>query len=128
MHNIDLVVDFIFLMDVLLMFVTSFINIRGIESFDSLEIFYQYTSTFRFYSDILALLSIGIIVNLIPWFYYFGIFKTFRVFRLGSMIRRANMDITQKTIANVFKLVFYLFFFLHFIGCYFWVVSLRNAP
>ena len=74
------------------------------------------------------MLSLGIIVEKVPQFFFFGIFKVFRVFRLGSMIRRANMGVVEKSIANVFKLFFYMFFFLHFIGCYFWYISKLNGP
>lgn len=46
-----------------------------------------------------------------------------RVFRLGGMIARANIDEVSKAVLNLSKLVFYLVFYLHLVGCYLWIVA-----
>jgi hypothetical protein len=51
----------------------------------------------------------------------FGMFKCMRVFRMGSMIARSTAESESKAFMNLFKLCFYLFFYLHILACYFWV-------
>lgn len=44
------------------------------------------------------------------------------------MIAKTNVDEASKAILNLMKLSFYLAFFLHGLGCYFWMAISYNAP
>ena len=63
MSALNLLIDFIFLVDIILMFFTSVINFRGRESYDSNLISTLYVSQFRFYTDVLSMLGAGPIVD-----------------------------------------------------------------
>lgn len=51
-----------------------------------------------------------------------------RVFRLSDMIAKTNVDEATKAILKLLKLMFYLFFMLHVLGCYLWIAVGYNAP
>ena len=51
-----------------------------------------------------------------------------RVFRLSGMIAKINADEATKATMNVTKLLFYLAFYLHVMGCYLWIAVGYNAP
>ena len=57
MAVVDTIIDFIFFIDIVLMFFTSCINRRGKETFDSYEIAVSYMTTRRFCTDALSLLG-----------------------------------------------------------------------
>lgn len=125
---LDSVVDFVFIFDIIVSFLTSIINNQGVESFDSLEIAIDYVSQFRFYTDVLSSFGASFIIKFLPQLRPFGYIKLLRVFRLGGMISRANIDETTKALLNLSKLIFYLVFYLHLVGCYLFVVTSWNAP
>ena len=125
---LDLVVDVIFVIDICLMFISTKINNKGKEIFDPYEIAKLYTSTRRFKFDFLSILGTQVFVNVSHFFKYFGFFKISRVFRLSEMIKRANTDTDKKALLNLIKLVFYLFFYLHLLACYKWIMLKDNGP
>jgi hypothetical protein len=125
---LDSFVDFVFIFDIILSFFTSIINNQGVESFDSLEIAIEYVSQFRFYTDVLSSFGASFLVNIVPELRPFGYIKLLRVFRLGGMISRANIDESTKALLNLSKLIFYLVFYLHLVGCYLFLVTSWNAP
>ena len=124
---LDSYVDFVFIFDIILSFFTSIINNQGIESYDSYEIAKDYVSQFRFYTDVLSSFGASFLVNIVPELRPFGYIKLLRVFRLGNMIARANIDVTTKAMLNLSKLIFYLMFYLHLVGCYLYIVTSWNA-
>lgn len=67
-------------------------------------------------------------VEISPLFEPFGLIKMLRVFRLSKMIAGANIDEVTKAIANLSKLAFYLAFYLHLVGCYWWICTGWAAP
>jgi len=87
----DQIVDGIFFLDMLLMFVTSFMNKRGEEELDSKEIAKKYMSSIRFHTDFLAILGNSYLSAKIESFKAFGFFKIIRVLRLGGIIARLNI-------------------------------------
>lgn len=119
----DSIVDFVFIFDIVLSFFTSIINKKGVESFDSKEIAKNYVQQFRFYADILSSLGASFFVKISKSLQIFGYVKMLRVFRLGGMIARANIDEVNKAVLNLSKLTFYLMFYLHLVGCYLWIVT-----
>ena len=44
-----------------------------------------------------------------------------RVFRISTLIAESTVDEVTKALMNLIKLMFYLMFFLHCLGCYFWI-------
>jgi hypothetical protein len=61
-------------------------------------------------------------------FAFFGLFKMMRVFRIGGMIAKANVDIATKASMNLLKLSLYIVFYIHCLGCYMWIIFSFNAP
>lgn len=126
--SFDTFIDLVFVFDIILMFFTSVINKRGLETFDTEEIRKIYTSKFRFYADCLSLLGSGIFQNINKFFSLFGLFKVIRVFRIGPMIAKSNIDERTKGVLNLMKLIFYLYFYLHCLSCYFWLALSFQSP
>ena len=125
---VDTLIDIVFLVDIVLMFLTSTINERGKPLFDSRHIAAQYTKTFRFYLDFLSLFGAGVFESIHPYFKLFGFFKMFRVFRISKMIQECTANETTKALLNLAKLMLYLVFYLHGLGCYWWITISFNAP
>ena len=59
-RTFDLIVDVIFCFDIILMFLTSYLSKDGEEISDNFRIANQYTSSFRFYTDLFSLLGMNI--------------------------------------------------------------------
>jgi hypothetical protein len=43
------------------------------------------------------------------------------LFKMGEMIRTSNGTKSEKAVLNIGKLIIYLLFFMHFMGCYYWI-------
>ena len=52
----------------------------------------------------------------------------FRVFRISKMIQESTVDEASKAVMNLAKLMLYLVFYLHCLGCYWWIALLLNSP
>lgn len=124
---LDYLIDVVFLTDIILGFFTTVPDQRGKESWDSRLIYFIYTSTRRFYLDCLSILGSGVFMSISPYFQNFGYIKMLRVFRLSNMIAKTNADEASKAILNLFKIMFYLAFYLHVMGCYLWIAVGYNA-
>ena len=123
----DNIVDFIFIIDMMLMFMTSYLNKRGIEVFNSHSIANKYIMSLRFVADALAILGTGLITAFVPQFKLFGFFKMFRIMRLGTLITKMNVPEHVKALMNLTKLCFYLCLGVHVIGCgWFFVCSINK--
>jgi len=118
---VDTLIDLAFVVDIGLMFMTSIMTNKGQESFNQEEISDAYTGTLRFYVDCISLLGADIFSGISRFMSLFGLFKLMRVFRMGQMISNSTAEKTTKATLNLFKLTFYLFFYLHLIACYFWI-------
>lgn len=105
-----------FIVDIIVMFFTSFLDISGKEINDSLLIAKAYTKSRRFVTDFCSLLSLH------PSLQLFGFLKMLRVFRLGSIIKRSTAAPLVKQIAELCKISFYLILWLHVSGCFLWYV------
>lgn len=125
---LDYFIDFVFLTDIILGFITTVTDSRGKESYDSRLIYLLYTSTRRFLLDVLSMLGSGVFVAINSNFASFGYIKMLRVFRLSDMIAKTNVDEATKAILKLLKIMFYLFFMLHVLGCYMWIAVCYNAP
>ena len=74
------------------------------------------------------MLGAGPIVDLNNVFSLFGFLKMLRVFRLGKMISKTNLQSEVKAVLNLMKLVFYLLLYVHGVGCFWWLTCTMGYP
>lgn len=91
-------------------------------------IFKIYTNTWRFFFDSLSLLGNRVFTLINNNFKFFKLFKALRVFRIGQYIRKSPVPYTVKVTANIFKMVLYQFFYLHWLACFTNYVIFFNGP
>lgn len=115
-------VDIIFLIDIIVMFFTSYLDKKGHECRNSREIANNYISQLRFKVDCLSLIGTDAFAWIHRYAKLFGLFKLMRVFRLGNLINQSNTNKQSKAVLNLGKIGFYLFFYLHVLSCYWWLV------
>jgi type IV secretory pathway TrbL component len=72
------------------------------------------------------MLGMSFITDMLPFMKVFGFLKMARVFRLGTIIAKSNIDKNLKAILNLLKLLFYLGIFLHTVGCFLYIVVAAN--
>ena len=123
----DQFIDYVFLLDFILMFLTSYLSNDGNEIKDSLRIGKKYTSTTRFYTDFLSILGMEQFTSLSPNLKILGLFKILRVFRINVFIKRLNIDAVNKSYLNLCRLTFLLFLYLHCVGCFLWTFVKINV-
>lgn len=114
-------IDMCFALDIILTFNTSVLTKKGVESFDSKVISDSYVGTSRFFIDVLSLLGAEILSGISYYMSLLGILKIARVFRITTLIRNLTVDKQTKAALNLGKILFYLVFYVHFMGCYLWV-------
>ena len=100
----------------------------GQECKDFSMISTNFRGTMRFYTDLLSIFGAKPFQAIHRYFNFFGLFKLFRVKRIGVMIAQANVDDITKALMNLAKIFFYLFFYLHLVACYWWIFLGTNAP
>jgi hypothetical protein len=76
--------------------------------------------------DLCAVLGTNVVTSIWPGLKIFGIFKLSRVLRLGNMISKMNVPEEVKALMNLGKLTFYLYMFMHVLGCAFYMVIVLN--
>jgi hypothetical protein len=121
-HTSEYFVDSCFIVDIFLMFFTSYQNKEGKEVKKNLMIWGAYVGSPRFLTDFFSLFA------LIPddRFKIFGFLKMLRVFRLSFLIKRLNVRPDIKNFYLLAKVSFYLFLWLHVQGCFLWAVVVIN--
>ena len=87
----DNLVDCCFLVDILLMFSCSFVNKKGKEISEPKLIAIDYITSRRFALDSLSMLGASFISYFAPALSLFGFLKVTRVFRMGTLIAKANV-------------------------------------
>jgi hypothetical protein len=117
----ETIIDVIFLLDVIFMFFTSFVDHKGTENFFKDEIAMNYITRVRFIVDCLALVGSKPFQDIHRFIALFGLFKVFRVFRIGQMISHSNVEDESKALLNMLKLFFYLLLYIHILACALWV-------
>jgi hypothetical protein len=75
----DIFVDILFIVDMVLMFMTSFQDNKGQHITDQKEIAKNYMRTKRFIFDVLAILGTDVFSLINPVFKFFGLFKLTRI-------------------------------------------------
>lgn len=115
-----------FILDMGLMFTTSYINSQGVEISNSPKIALQYLLSTRFLFDLFAVLGSGVITYFEPKMKVFGIFKLLRIVRLGTLIARLNFHEETKALLNLMKLTFFLCLLVHFSSCFWFLICKAN--
>lgn len=123
----DFLIDLCFLVDMILMCITSVRDQAGREVFDSFLITVRYVKTLRFVCDLGALLGTGVITNYVPEFVFLGYLKLTRVLRLTYLLQRSNLTMQVKITLNLMKLLLYLLLFFHILCCLLWMVVDINS-
>jgi len=85
-------IDVAFIVDMVVMCLTSYMDHRGKEIKNSNKIIFRYITSSRFVSDFLAILGTGFLTYFYPKMKIFGIFKISRIFRLGTMLTMSQMS------------------------------------
>ena len=126
-------IDFIFIMDVVVTFRSSYQNSRtGDEVFDCKLIAINYIKG-RFLIDILASLPLDFISWIFlaemdsTWmFQLFGLLKLIRILRLSRLIAFLNLKQDLKMQLKLGKLMFFLILYIHFQGCIWYFIVSQN--
>ena len=122
-------IDFVYIVDLVLMFFTSVIDKQGKETFNSHIIAARVITTPSVYIDALSLIGTdfhnGSTRHNLK---YFALLKTYRLFRIGGIISSLNVVKSIKDIMQLIKLIFYLCFYLWALTCGLWWTITKNAP
>ena len=122
------IIDFLFFMDIVVNFRTSFIHSKtGEEIFTKKEIIKNYLKR-RFWVDLLATIPFDTIGSLMfssantSLLQLFSLLKLARVLRLSRIIAYLNVGNEIKMSLKLFKLVFFLLLYLHCLGCAWYLI------
>ena len=125
---LDLLIDLVFLVDMILMFFTSFRNRFGEEVRDQVQIAINYLKQKRFLFDLCSVLGTNIFTIFIPLLKVFKFFKIVRIFRIKNFIQSLNLPKGVKSILKIIKITFYTLILMHVYAClWYWVVKDRGS-
>lgn len=123
------VIDFLFLMDIVVAFRTTYFDIHsGEEVFESKKTAIVYLKS-RFFIDFISTIPVDTISEYIfntknKNLALFSTLKLVRVSRVSRMITRLNVARETKHVLKLMQLVFYLIMYLHILGCvWFYIVN-----
>ena len=88
---IDVIIELLFVADIIIMFLSSYMDKMGHEECRIIQIAKNYISMPKFYIDVLSLLGNGIFTNMFAWFQLFGYLKIVRVTRLNAIIAKMKI-------------------------------------
>ena len=126
------VIDIIFLLDIFIVFRTTFINSNnGSEIVEPHSIAWNYTKG-QLTIDVLATIPLDSFTALFfansVYFQGFGILKLIRVLRLSRIISYMRVVETVKASLRLIKLIFYLILYVHCVGCaWFFTVKVHET-
>lgn len=117
--GISLCVDFLFIIDILVQFRTTYFSVEGEEVTDWKKIAKRYIKG-MFFIDLIAT---------IPWGFFgekvlklLKIFKVTRITRFTKVIQKLELKEDQKAMVKIFKLILTLLLIMHIIGCIWYVI------
>ena len=122
-HILTRVIDFLFLIDMMINFRTAFINDLGDEITCPKLIAINYLK-FYFWMDLIATIPIDDLIALIykhnEMLQLFGVLKLGRLLKLKKIISYLNVVDEIKQILNLMKLIFFLVIYMHCFACCWW--------
>ena len=126
----NLVFGFLFFLDILISFRTSFFNQNtGEEVLAPKQIAVNYLSSFRFQVDLISAIPFDLILL---WFIdaetahrfkITSLIKLLRVFRISAMITYMNTTEDVKLLLELCKLLFFLLLYIHCTACLIYLVA-----
>ena len=127
----DYFIDFLFLIDIIVAFRTTFFNKVGDEVYNGWQIAANYIFGGRFFLDLLASLPFAEMFS-VGSLEIFGILKLTRITRIGKIIAKLDLRDDSKAMVKVGQLLFFLIIYLHCLGCMWFAIvtseSLWIAP
>lgn len=127
LYNVtSVLIDIIFLFDILLQFRTTYFSVEGEEVRDWKKIMNRY---FR------GMFMIDFVAT-VPWSHMnidktlslLKIFKVTRITRFSKVIQKLELKEDQKAMVKIFKLILTLLLIMHIIGCiWFYIVSAEGV-
>lgn len=122
----DNLIDVLFMVDMGLMFITSYRDKFGKEIFKPKLIAKNYVRSPRFFIDLFSLLGTGIMSSWVPNFKVFKCFKIVRIIRVNQFIQRLKIEIEIKIVLKLVKITFYMFIYLH-VGACIWYSVVKES-
>lgn len=122
------VIDFVFVTDMVMGFLTSYEDSHGreVREFGHIAKHYVYQSKFLF--DSLSLLGAKFMQSLSRNLRFFGLFKVTKVLKIGKVIQKQNVPKQVKVMMKILKVVVYLVMYLHWLACTFNIILQYNSP
>jgi len=114
-------VDLAFLLDMIIMCITTYRDAKGNEVRNSNWIILRYIKSFQFYPDLFALLGSSFVAGFIPILQMLSLFKVIRVLRLGTFINHSAYPRHIKAPLNLMKFLLYMIIYINFVGCAWWL-------
>ena len=129
---INSVIDFLFFLDILLNFRTSYINqMTGDEIKNPVEIAKNYVLGYRFAIDLAATIPFDLLVIDIiqvqtnsTTLQLFGLLKLIRILRLGKIIATMRIQQDLKVGLKLFKLLLFLVTYIHLLTCMWFLMTM----
>lgn len=121
---LDTGADIMFIIDIMIMFFTSYRDMRGHEVYSSQPIATEYLTSVSFVLDFLSTLGSGFLEGVIPFNTLFGFFKMTRVRRLSKFVAMLTIHKESKAYIQIIQLVFFLSLWLHCLAC-FWFYTVK---
>jgi|LauGreDrversion4_2_1035121.scaffolds.fasta_scaffold112305_3 hypothetical protein len=123
---LDLIVNFIYLLDFLITLRTTFYNKDGEEVFDPWKIALNYLKTIMI-PDILVCIPFQLFIAS-PLIKVIQILKVTRIPRLSSIINRLDMRDDQKAIFAILAMTIYLFVYINITTClWYYLISIEKT-
>lgn len=111
--------DFLFLIDIIVQFRTTYFSVEGEEVRDWKKIAKRYIKG-MFLIDLVATIPWGLIEQ--PMLKLLKILKVTRITRFTKVIEKLELKEDQKAMVKIFKLILVMLLVLHIIGCLFYLI------
>ena len=123
---IEVLFNFILIVETILMFVTSYQDSFGNEVQNPYLIFKRYRRSARFKIDVMTILSFFKNSHMI--FKVLEVFKVARIYITSKKISKNSLPIYYKELVHVFNIMMLMLFYIHWLGCFFNFIITYNSP
>lgn len=120
---LDTFVDVMFLIDLVLMFWTTFRSKTGKEVWEQGAIAMNYCKSLRFFTDIGSILGSSLVTMAAPPLKPLGLFKLARIRRVRAFVSKLNADEMTKTLYQILRSILELVLFIHVQACIWFYVT-----
>ena len=121
LSKVDFVVDLMYYADIIIAFRAQKLLDDGTLLLNNREIIVNYLRG-EFTIDVIASFPFEILTSNVSYFNYTPVLKLMRVFRLVKIIKFLRVMEDVKASLKLLVMVFYLFVYLHFCTCIWWLV------